>query len=142
MELDPSLSAARRRAFGVSPRHVCQDALCIFLHAVEDGQAPAGSVLIVVGSLHLHRTVAGAACPDRERRHHSRRRPRVQPRVSQSAVDGSGLQPAGDDPGARGIGYEEQTGEGGDPPSAPRIDRRHVARSYPRREKSAVGAGI
>ncbi|ELW9446625.1 recombinase family protein [Burkholderia cenocepacia] len=55
MELDASLSLRDEGLSAYHQRHVRQGALGVFLRAVEDGQVPAGSVLIVEGLDRLSR---------------------------------------------------------------------------------------
>ncbi|KVM65439.1 integrase [Burkholderia gladioli] len=55
MELDASLSLRDEGLSAYHQRHVKQGALGVFLRAVEDGQVPAGSVLIVEGLDRLSR---------------------------------------------------------------------------------------
>ncbi|MGN7980203.1 recombinase family protein [Burkholderia sp. 22313] len=55
MELDASLSLRDEGLSAYHQRHVRQGALGVFLRAVEDGQVPAGSVLVVEGLDRLSR---------------------------------------------------------------------------------------
>ncbi|NIE82695.1 MULTISPECIES: recombinase family protein [unclassified Burkholderia] len=55
MELDASLSLRDEGLSAYHQRHVKQGALGVFLRAIEDGQVPAGSVLIVEGLDRLSR---------------------------------------------------------------------------------------
>lgn len=55
MAPDASLSLCVHGLPACRPRHVSQGALGIFLHAIEDGLMPAGSVLIVEGLDRLSR---------------------------------------------------------------------------------------
>lgn len=55
MELDASLSLRDEGLSAYHQRHVRQGALGVFLRAIEDGQVPAGSVLIVEGLDRLSR---------------------------------------------------------------------------------------
>ncbi|WP_366887899.1 recombinase family protein [Streptomyces sp. NPDC005476] len=72
MELDASLSLRDEGLSAYHQRHVRQGALGVLLRAVEDGQVPGGSVLIVEGLDRLSR-----AEPSRCRRKRKRNSPRL-----------------------------------------------------------------